>query len=251
MIERIIIIESIPEDEKKTGKELYDDIITKYIQFFNSEIKAEYYKVTSKSEFLEIIENITQNISNEIETILHIEAHGGNEEIQFSNYELLKWIELEKKLSIINAKSKNKLHLNLATCHGMHVAEKTSLIDTAPYKSFISALNELSPYEIIEDNSILYEEIIKSKDIFQGFVNFLKRQQKTQLRIKDIKTVLDYILSIQILRFIVLDPNFDLKMFFDNYLNIVIDKSHLNNLKTSDEKIKYILEIFYQRYFVN
>ncbi|WP_310559849.1 hypothetical protein [Flavobacterium sp.] len=249
MIKRIFIIESIPADEKLTGKELYYDIIVRYIKFFNLEIQSEYYFVNSTKEFLETLNILQKKISDEYETILHIEAHGGNEEIQFSNLETLKWTDLENCLIEINKLSKNNLHLNLATCYGMHVAEKISLIKTAPYKSFTSALKELSPLEIINDNSILYEEIIKTQNIFQGYINFIQKQKLTQLRIKDTKTALEYILTSQIMLFINSSPNFDLKSFFDQYLKIQIDKKILLNIKTPKEKIEYILNLFYERYF--
>ncbi|MFC7773903.1 hypothetical protein [Flavobacterium sp. GCM10027622] len=249
MINRIFIIESIPAGEKLTGKELYDDIITRYITFFNHEIKSEYHFVESRKDFLKALNILQENISDEYETILHIEAHGGNEEIHFSNLETLKWTDLENYLVEINKISKNNLHLNLATCYGMHVAEKISLKNTAPYKSFTSALRELSPLEIINDNSILYEEIIKTRNIFQGFENFIQKQKSTQLRIKDTKTALEYILTSQIMLFLNASPNFDLKLFFDHYLNIEIDNSTLQKITEPKEKIEYILKIFCKRYF--
>lgn len=248
MINRIIVIESIPDDEKQTGKELYDDIITKYIKYFNPEISHEYFNVNSKEEFIEVLSDIEKTIIEEDELILHIEAHGGKEELQFKNLELLEWTELEKILTKWNQICKNKLHLNLATCHGMHVAEKISLKNTAPYQTYISALYELSPNEILEDNSILYEELIKSRHIFKGFVEFLIRKQKTQLRIKDVKTVMEFVLNRQIMYFLIASPTFDLKSFFDHYLLINIDNSILLNISDPKEKINYILNLFFERY---
>ncbi|GEM_PF-2621991 len=249
MINKIIVIESLPSKERHTGKELYDDIISRYSHYFNPSIAHQYYFVNSKIEFLDIMSTIQDDIKVTDEIILHVEAHGGNEEMQFGNYDLIKWTDLESILIEINKLCKNKLHLNLATCHGMHIAEKICLTKTAPYKSYISALNVLKPKEILEDNSILYEEIIKSGNIFVGYVNFLYRQKSTQLRIKDIKTVLDYILSSQIMSFIIASPTFDLKIFFDGYLNIKIENNILQSLIKPQEKIKYILDLFYSRFF--
>jgi len=247
-INRIIVIESIPDDEKQTGKELYDDIITRYIKYFNPEIIHEYYLINSKSEFIELLNKIKNSLDENDELILHIEAHGGTDELQFKNMELLEWQELEKILVEINQICKNKLHLNLATCHGMHVAEKISLKSTAPYQTYISALYQLNPNEILEDNSILYEELIKSRHIFKGFVEFLIRKQDTKLKMKDVKTVLEYVLNRQIMYFLIASPTFDLKSFFDHYLMINIDNRIITKIIEPQEKIEYILSLFFERY---
>ena len=166
--------------------------------------------------------------------------------MQFGNYDLMRWSELESILVKINLKCKNKLHLNLATCHGMHVAEKISLKTTAPYKSYISALNELSQNEIISDNSILYQKIIESKELFKSFIELCKQNPKTQFRIKDIQTTMNYILTHQIKYF---NKNRSLlKDFFDHYLNITIDEQKIQKFDDYDQITKYILELFFSRY---
>lgn len=245
MINQIFIIESLSDSEKHTGKELYDDIITRYIQYYSKNIEHDYASVNSQQEFKDKLKSILNRTTGNNELIIHIEAHGGFEEMQFSNGELMKWTDLENILIEINLKSTNKLHLNLATCHGMHVAEKINRTKTAPYKSYTSALNKLSPTEIIEDNSILYKEIIETQNIFKAYINFCKQRPKTQLRIKDIETAMKYILSIQICRF--LKHKTLIKDFFDHYLNIDIDAQTLSKLE-NEEIIDYILKLFFNRY---
>src|SRR5690554_2072468 len=226
MVNKIYIIESLRTDDDLTGRELYKDVIERYVLFYKKDIHHNYSNAFSKIEFLSKLKEILSEINDEDEIIIHIEAHGGNEEIQFGNYELLKWTELETHLIEINLKCKNKLHLNLATCHGMHIAEKITLTRTAPYKSYISALRKLLPNEIIEDNSIFYKEIIETQDVFKSYIEFCKQRPKTQLRIKDIETAMKIILGIQISRFSN-HPSL-VKSFFDNYLNIEIDNRQLN-----------------------
>lgn len=246
MVNKIYIIESLRKDEDLTGKELYNDVIERYVLFYKKEIYHNYSNLNSKIEFVSKLKGILSETNDEDEIIIHIEAHGGNEEIQFGNYELLKWTELEKFLIDINLKCKNKLHLNLATCHGMHIAEKITLTGTAPYKSYISAFRKLLPNEIIEDNSIFYKELIETQDIFNSYIEFCKQKPKTQLRIKDIETTLKIILGIQISRF-ASHPGL-IKSFFDNYLNIQIDETKLNELKTENEIVEYVLNLFFNRY---
>ena len=246
MINKIYIIESLRPSDELTGEKLYRNIIEKNILSEQKEIYHNYIFTESKIEFLNKLDSILENTKGEDEIIIHIEAHGGNEEMQFGNYELIKWTELENHLIKINSACRNKLHLNLATCHGMHIAEKISLTKTAPYKSYISALKELMPSEIIEDNSVFYNEIIKTQNIFISYVEFCKQRPKTQLRIKDIETGMKMIIGLQISMFMK-SPSI-LKDFFDHYLNIEIDNIQLNKLNTENEIIDYILNLFLSRY---
>src|SRR5690606_18734839 len=156
-----------------------------------------------------------------------------------------KWTDLEIILIDINFKSKNKLHLNLATCHGMHIAEKINLKKTAPYKSYISALRTLKPSEIIADNTLLYKSIIETQNLYEAYIEFCKLNPKTQLRLKDIETAMKFIPSIQVSRF--LGHKSLIKDFFDNYLNVDIDATNLNKLE-DEQIVEYILELFLNRY---
>lgn len=245
MINQIYIIESLPKSEKHTGKELFNDTITRYIQYFSKSIEHDYTFVNSRQEFENKLKSILNRTTEQNELILHIEAHGGFEEMQFSNGELMKWTDLENILIDINFKSKNKLHLNLATCHGMHIAEKINLKKTAPYKSYISALRTLKPSEIIADNTLLYKSIIETQNLYEAYIEFCKLNPKTQLRLKDIETAMKFILSIQVSRF--LGHKSLIKDFFDNYLNVDIDVTNLNKLE-DEQIVEYILELFLNRY---
>jgi hypothetical protein len=246
MVNKIYVLESLKVEDDLTGKKLYDNVIERDVLRQNKDIYHNYSSTYSKIEFLSKLKEILHEINDYDEIIIHIEAHGGNKEMQFGNYELLRWTELESYLIEINAKCKNKLHLNLATCYGMHIAEKITLTRTAPYKSFISASRELLPCEIIGDNSILYKEIIETQDIFSSYIEFCKQRPETQLRIKDIETAMRIIIEKQKERFIN-HPSL-VKSIFDNYLNIEIDNRLLNELKTEKEIVDYILDLFFKRF---
>jgi hypothetical protein len=248
LINQIYIIESLPHGERQTGKELYDDTITRYIEFHSKSIEHNYTFVNSSADFISKLENILTQITENTELILHVEAHGGLEEMQFSNGDLFKWVDLEMILAKINLKTKNGLHLNIATCHGMYLGEKLNLKSTAPYKSYISALRTMLPSEIIEDNTILYQKIIETQNLYKSFLEFNILRNETQLRIKDIETVLSFILIIQIKRFV--NNRLIIKDFLDEYLNIEIKENKLNEL-SNELLTQYIFLLFMQRYLPN
>ncbi len=102
MINKIYIIESLRPSDELTGEKLYRNIIEKSILSEQKEIDHNYIFTKSKIEFINKLESILENTKGEDEIIIHIEAHGGNEEMQFGNYELIKWTELETYLIKLN-----------------------------------------------------------------------------------------------------------------------------------------------------
>jgi len=246
MINKIYVIESIPKDEPQTGEELYNDTISRYNLLHNSEIENYYIKVNSKKELITVLENILSNAINTDEIIIHIEAHGNEVEMGLSNDERITWDEFTDYLIPINQKTVNKLHLNLATCFSMHNGLSIDLKKIAPYKSYISTLGKVNPVEIINDNTSLYENIMKTKDMYKAYVNFDKVNPKTKFRIKDIETVLDTHLVPTLVQFVHTGSDFIVKSFFDPYLNIQID---INEMQNSQNKAEYILKIWKSRFY--
>jgi len=247
MINKIFVLDSIPLNEKQTGEDLYKDVIRNYGEYYKSNIEHHFFKVNSKQEFFDRLNGIYSSLEPDDEAIIHIEGHGDNQLFELLNKEVVSWDELRNCLVRINRKIRNKLHLNLATCFGMHIAVKISLTDTSPYKSYISALNELKPIDIGRDNSIIYEEVMKCKEMYPAFIEFTERSPTTTLRIKDIETVLDFILGLQIDRTLSKFPNYDLKTFYDVFLNININNEDLKNAKV---KAQYVKDLFFDRFLM-
>lgn len=77
-IKTIIVIESLPANERKTGTELYNDIIVRSTEFYKkqNDLKNQFYSVESKAAFLDILTNID---SVEPGLMLHIETHGSED----------------------------------------------------------------------------------------------------------------------------------------------------------------------------
>lgn len=119
----IIIIESLKNDDKKTGKSLHDALTADTKSSLKATmpfIKIRYKGVTSSSELLKFLEEIYA--SDEYECpVIHIEAHGGNDGEYFlecTDGSRLTCEELAEPLRRINEKSGLNLLLSMATCHG-------------------------------------------------------------------------------------------------------------------------------------
>lgn len=124
----IIIIESLKDDDKKTGKMLHNTLIADTKCSLKNTmpfIKIRYEGVTSSNELLNLLEEIYK--SDEYKCpVIHIEAHGGNDGgndggyfLECTDGSILTCEELAEPLRRINEKSGLNLLLSMATCHGL------------------------------------------------------------------------------------------------------------------------------------
>lgn len=250
MITRIYVLESIPSDEIQTGTELYDDTIKRYCEHYANDLLHSLKTVSTKQELFDELNAIENEVSSDDEIVLHVEAHGAVDCMQLSSGELVSWEEFEHRLVPINLKTRNKLHINIVTCYGMHVAEKIGkgLAKTAPYKSFIASVHVLYPNQIISDNNLLYKEIIQRRDVYGAFVEFDKNSTDTTMRIKDVEYTLGIIMRIQIERFLSMSIDTTV-MFYNTTYGLNIDVTKLNSFPTIEEKSSYVFELFGDGYF--
>lgn len=235
MINKIIILQSLPKTEFQSGKKLYDEGISKFRN--PNKIDHVYQEFESKEQLLKILSIIEKTAISNQEIILQIEAHGNIKELGFTNGERMSWKELTSHLIPINQKLQNGLHLNLATCFSMHVAQEIDLNKISPYKSLTSTIDKIKAGEILNENMNFYEEIFKTGKIYEAYVQFLYSNPNAKFKIKDIETVIDFIVKFQIERFVNILDLPTLKMFFDNYLNIEIEISELQEAEKIAENI--------------
>ena len=71
----LIFIESLQKDESKTGKWLYDDLIS--YTYRPESIAMNYMQVTNKKDLIEVFTGIVKAIlEHDIRPILHLDFHG-------------------------------------------------------------------------------------------------------------------------------------------------------------------------------
>lgn len=73
---KIYVIESLPADDRQTGRELYDDLL-RYESIKYPQLSVEYRSIVDKSAWDVLMEEIAMDcVQNGNQVILHIEIHG-------------------------------------------------------------------------------------------------------------------------------------------------------------------------------
>ena len=114
-IRNIIVIQSLFDNETKTGADLYNDTIRRKIDYLQPDrikMKHKFFDVSSKDEFVTILEEF--QITGELfegGVLFHFEMHGLNDlsGLVFSDNSSIDWFELADLLREINIIINNNL----------------------------------------------------------------------------------------------------------------------------------------------
>lgn len=180
-IKHIIVIQSLPKNDKKTGKELFDDIIKMHIDYkqpANLKMTREYHEVFDKDSFVEILR--FYGINSEYMAggiVIHLEMHGADNRkgLVLSDDSMIVWEEIVDLLRVINRNTKNNLYLTMATCFGRYMFEGVSQFKKSPYSGYISASKEVLPDEILNDFSIIFETLIANGNLVYSYLELDKK----------------------------------------------------------------------------
>ncbi len=97
----IIVIQSLKENERKTGDELQKDIL-QYKKYLHEDSFVEFYNVTTVKEFIKTLEKIQKTMSKGEIFSLHLETHGSEDGIHLSSGECVTWKQFFDNIRPIN-----------------------------------------------------------------------------------------------------------------------------------------------------
>ena len=160
----IYIIESLPEGDLKTGRDLYENCV-----YPLGDLKEGLYtslsQPISKNEFIQTLAWIIDGCKvNNRGPILHIESHGCSEGIATASGELIYWRELKPYLCALNEISRLNLLVVMAACNGMDLAKVILPTDRAPVWAIIGPPNPVKAGCVIDGFKAFYNKFFKTYD---------------------------------------------------------------------------------------
>lgn len=128
----VAILESLPINERKTGRELFDRVL-RPLETKVTPLQVYYNLVTTRSQFFGGLNAVEAQLINKGKApILHLEAHGTEDGIVLADGELVLWEELRAVLTSMNEKCGLNLLLVMAMCRGWYLIEIVSPISQGP-----------------------------------------------------------------------------------------------------------------------
>ena len=163
LFNKISIVESLSENDRKTGQLLFEDI--NMLELFNAKgIATEYAPIATKDELYEHIDNLILEAKyNHVFPVLQLDVHGASDRsgIILKSGDIIIWRNLCDKLRALNEVSKGNLIVVMAACYGTHIQSGIDHFNRSPFWGVMSPLNEVTPDDIQESLCEFYRLIFE------------------------------------------------------------------------------------------
>lgn len=164
----IVIVQSLKEDDLKTGKLLYDNLSSSLpIKYPDTFVK--FYDVKNKKEFAAIFHKIYNEIEEGEIITLQIEAHGCEEGVGLASDELVTWEQLFGIIRPINVKMLNLLMVCMSMCYGGALISHLEPEKRAPYRAFIGTGSKIKAEVLLDGFTAFYEKYHHLLDTFAAY----------------------------------------------------------------------------------
>lgn len=164
----IVIIQSLKEDDLKTGKMLYDTLSASLpIKYPDTSVK--FYDVKDKKELAVAFHDIYNGIEDGELITLQIEAHGCEDGVDLASGELVTWQQFFGVIRPINEKMLNLLLVCMSMCYGGALITQFEPEKRAPYRAFIGAGDTIKAGVLQDGFTAFYENYHHLLDSFAAF----------------------------------------------------------------------------------
>jgi hypothetical protein len=163
----IIIIQSLKEGDRKTGEELFNDIL-RYKPELNKDIYVKFYDISNHLQFVKTLKTIENDTPYNHTLTLHFETHGCIDGIGLGDGCLVKWRELFSLLRPINVKLSNLLMVIMSMCQGAAISSDIEPTLRCPFRAFVGFEKDMKEGDLLEAYSIFYETYNNMLDVFDA-----------------------------------------------------------------------------------
>jgi hypothetical protein len=164
----LVILDFLNENDFQSGQKLEEDL--RYITLINNLFSISRNKIIDLESFDNKITWIINQIqTGEIFPLIHFEAHGNLDGLQYSKNKLLKWEIILKKIRDINILLVNNLFISISACKGSALIYKINYWERAPFRSIVGPAVNLNEVELYEGFYNFYDTLFYDFDINKAY----------------------------------------------------------------------------------
>ncbi len=187
----VVVIQSLPDKEIQTGKELYDSIISRRCGLTSK--AAYFYNPSTVQEFFNALDEICANVLyDELMPIIHFEMHGNPKGLVVKNGVAVGWEALQDHLRLINRKTQNQLIVTLASCWGSRVWEMIDITQAAPYWGYIGPKESILADVLMEDFTDFFDTLLSTDHLDAAIERLKANGTRTQYSYLNCKAIFEY-----------------------------------------------------------
>ena len=160
----VYVVESLRSTDRKTGEELYDQVIGP-AGYRHSKLITELVQPSDRDQFFKAFYRFVKKAVKEDRwPLLHIETHGNQDGLELTSGEFIRWPEMNDTLQALNQVSRLNLFVTVAACSGAYLASTITPVDRAPVWAVIGPAERVGSDEVLEAFRAFYSELLANLD---------------------------------------------------------------------------------------
>jgi hypothetical protein len=169
----IVIIESLPNDEPKTGTDLHHFLST-MPSVRKLKINLLLCSVQSATEFHDLMRNLIEATKyRDLLPMIHVECHGSEDGLHFADGSDMSYLRASRLLLQLNRATNLNLVASFAACFGAYFLRQMDLMRRCPVRVMVAP-----------------SEDVQASELFSGFAAFYRTVLET-LKISDAQSTLE------------------------------------------------------------
>lgn len=193
----VAIIESLDDNERKTGKELSESTL-KYISFQKEFLENEYFDVSTKNEFLDTLSNLYQKaVSEKKFYFLHFEIHGNKDGMVLKNNDFISWATILPYLRNLNIFYQNNLSVYFAVCKGNNILRFINHLERAPFALMIGSFQDVYNIDIVNIFEEFYSKFFEKFSTLDAFLAIQKLSTRSEFTVITSVNIIEILLKLE------------------------------------------------------
>jgi hypothetical protein len=163
---KVHIIEWLGPKDRKTGRELLDEVEPLAIMS-KPQLDVAFSRVSTRAEFVALLHAIEADFrATGIVPLLHVETHGDIEDgIGIPGGQGFTWPELMNELIPLNQSTGLRLVIVMAACWGIWGIKMAQLVDRAPFLALIGPKHPLDDHQVAAAMQAFYRTLLPERSI--------------------------------------------------------------------------------------
>lgn len=162
---KIVIIQSLEPEEVQTGQ-ILSDYISGLPGYMNYQPPITVINCKHANQFLEILQDLTQDAAAGDIPLLHIECHGNIKDgLEFENSSTLSWDRLSAALIPLNIATRFNLLAVFSACFGAHFVSQIEPIEPSPCWCLVAPTERVGVDELLQGFRVFYSALINDNDM--------------------------------------------------------------------------------------
>ncbi len=165
----IWVIESIPNGELRTGKELYEGTLQPWVWKNTrpeSAPRIEYVPVEGEADFFDALDRIINDVRNTGRVpILHVECHGDENGLRLRNEDRVEYDKLTPRLRDLNRLTRHNLFVVMSACYGLHLMSIIKPTDRAPVWGLCGPPDKIPAGQLLDGYRAFYSVLLQGSGV--------------------------------------------------------------------------------------